>query len=229
MFPNDKVVITKKVNNEDPNISIRTYSSNVEFNRSGHKIYVPSDTHILSNFTDKYGEEIGKMIFSILGMLGVIKISVFSYSIIIGIRKNEAKLQDDMIDSLVNNAINSVVLHVSIEPGMEANLFCFRSTKGPIDLYFPYVSGFDQCKTIWRSTKQSQDIRRYLASLGEVHEAVFSEIFEILGIEEVSIGYSNFSVELAECYLPIWDSSIKPAIKMLLWKYVSPNIIYTEK
>ena len=229
MFPNDRAIIEEKVVEEDFKLDIRTYSSNVEFNRSGHNTYVPSNTHTLTNFIERYGEQVGKMIFTILKMPGVTRMGVFSYSIVIGIRRKESKSQCETMYNLISRIINSVVSHILIEPGMETNLFSFRSTKGPIDLLFPYVTGTDQCKTIWRSSKQSQEIQKYLASLGKTHEAVFSEILEIPGIEEVSIGFSNFSIKLAECYLPIWDSSIKSAIKMLLWKYVSPNIIYTEQ
>jgi hypothetical protein len=202
----------------------KVFSTNIEINKTGHKMYHPSETHSRQNLVRKFGEDIGGLMFFLVRFPCLDHIYITSYSIVVALKTiNDAYEWSPTIDTMINLSIKSLAekqqrdsLIIRVE----------MSSNDPTGRWYSddsakWLTGISQ-QRFWRPMRSMSS--KYLRVLGKPWQQFVPQVLKIPGVEEVEPFYNTFSVEIGDVYVPRWDH-IEDDILHILTETFHQNVI----
>jgi len=203
----------------------KVFSTNIEINKSGHKIYYPSETHTKYRLVRKFGDCIGELMHFLLTFPDLDHVFIESYSIDVALKRN-VKVSDwsPTIDKMVELCIETC----ACQQELHAITFLVERTISKEARWFTdpiqmYLSTFGQ--EFWRPFRPKSN--KYLKVVGSPWTKVVPSILKVPGVEKIEFLGASFMVLIGEVFIPQWDT-IEAQILNILADAFHQEVIFKQ-
>lgn len=185
---------------------VKVFSTNIEINKKGHKLYYPSETHTKYRLVRKFGRPIGNLMHFLLTLPGTDHVFISSYSIVVALKHNVSVSNwSPIIDNMIEMSIR---MHTCLE---NINTIKFQistlsadwlAERWFVDNTQKYLSTTGA--EFWRPCRATSN--KYLKEIGFPWTKIVPSVLKVPGVERISFLGNAFTLEIGEVFIPNWDT-----------------------